>query len=297
MADRNKIPTVVIAVVSDSLATYNSHTTLNGLFMRVGAPGDVPEGNKVDKCRVWLQRINNDPRADGHRLLGELIEEFMEREGSSLYGDAQAAYEKTKEDIRKALAKHGLAYQVGGRIVGGATLPTRTLEALLKERDFSTIDQEFGRALANVEVDPPAAVTSACAILEALCKIYIEDEHLDKPEKQDLRAVWKVVQKRLNLEPSSVESDDLKRILQGLASVADGISAFRTHAGSAHGHGRTGYRPLPRHARLAIHSAHTLVSFSSRLGMRERLSDQRLSAIRNLEEMTPNGLLAQGPEL
>jgi hypothetical protein len=124
-----------------------------------------------------------------------------------------------------------------------------------------TIDSEFQRALESIESDPPAAVTSACAILEAMCKIYIEDEKLQAPDKQDLRGVWKVVQKHLKLEPGSVEDDDLKRILQGLASIMDGISAFRTHAGSAHGRGRTGYRPLPRHARLAIHAAHTLVSF------------------------------------
>jgi hypothetical protein len=45
-------------------------------------------------------------------------------------------------------------------------------------------------------------------------------------------------------------------------SIADGIAALRTHAGSAHCHsfGRS-YRLAPRHARLAVHAAHTMTLF------------------------------------
>jgi hypothetical protein len=69
------------------------------------------------------------------------------------------------------------------------------------------------------------------------------------------------VQKALGLDPAEVADDDLKRILSGLASIVDGIGAFRTHVGSAHGRGRKAYRPAARHAKLAIHSAHSLVTF------------------------------------
>lgn len=40
-----------------------------------------------------------------------------------------------------------------------------------------------------------------------------------------------------------------------------GIGAFRTHVSSAHAKGRKIYRLQPRHARLAIHSAHTMAVF------------------------------------
>ena len=50
-------------------------------------------------------------------------------------------------------------------------------------------------------------------------------------------------------------------MLSGILSVVDGIGAFRTHASSAHGEGRKLYKLKPRHARLAIHSAHTLALF------------------------------------
>jgi hypothetical protein len=44
-------------------------------------------------------------------------------------------------------------------------------------------------------------------------------------------------------------------------SVVDGIGSLRTHAGTAHGHGKRSYRVQARHARLAIHASHTLVGF------------------------------------
>jgi hypothetical protein len=43
--------------------------------------------------------------------------------------------------------------------------------------------------------------------------------------------------------------------------VVNGIGALRTHSSSAHGTGRLRYRIQPRHARLAVHAAHTLAAF------------------------------------
>ena len=81
------------------------------------------------------------------------------------------------------------------------------------------------------------------------------------PAKQDLQSVWKTVRKDLGFDPGLVQDDDLKRILSGIYSVVDGIGAFRTHASSAHGEGRKIYNLKPRHARLAVNSAHTLGLF------------------------------------
>jgi hypothetical protein len=53
----------------------------------------------------------------------------------------------------------------------------------------------------------------------------------------------------------------VRKVLSGMSSIVDGIGAFRTHAGSAHGRGRRSYKVEARHARLAIHAAHTLCTF------------------------------------
>jgi hypothetical protein len=82
------------------------------------------------------------------------------------------------------------------------------------------------------------------------------------PSKQVLGALWPLVASHLGLGPKDVANDDLKRILQGLYSIGDSIAALRTHAGSAHGHAQgKSYRLASRHARLAVHAAHTMALF------------------------------------
>jgi hypothetical protein len=69
------------------------------------------------------------------------------------------------------------------------------------------------------------------------------------------------VRKHLGFDPSTVEDQDLQQILSGLISITEGIGALRTHASSAHGAGKMSYKIEPRHARLAVHSAHTVALF------------------------------------
>lgn len=140
-------------------------------------------------------------------------------------------------------------------------LPSRSLEKLIKDKDVQSIEAEFDRALKNIDAEPREAVSASCNILESIFKVYILDEKLPLPKKQDIQSIWKIVRDDLGFETSRVEDDDLKKIISGLLSIVGGIGAFRTHASSAHGQGRNPYRIKPRHARLAVHSAHTLSMF------------------------------------
>ncbi|MDF3881793.1 abortive infection family protein [Cupriavidus basilensis] len=166
-----------------------------------------------------------------------------------------------QQKIRKALARYDLQYARGGLITGTLGTPTRALEEFIKERDIPALDQEFTRALANVDQNPREAVSAASNILESVCKVYIAERGLDMPAKLDLKPVWTVVRKDLGFDPGAVEDQDLQVILTGLFAVVDGIGALRTHASSAHGAGKKQYKLEPRHARLAIHSAHTVTLF------------------------------------
>lgn len=167
----------------------------------------------------------------------------------------------TQAKLRKALARYDLLYTRGGKITGSVGTPSRSLDDFIRQMDVPSLDQEFTRALSNVDGNPREAVSAASNILESLCKVYIADEGLDMPAKQDLKPVWNVVRKDLGFDPSIVEDQDLQVILTGLFSIVDGIGALRTHASSAHGAGKTSYKLEPRHAKLAIHSAHTVTLF------------------------------------
>ena len=233
------------------------HKSLESLFYQAGAIGEVPPGNCVIKCQDWLKRMHTDV-PDPATVLGKVLEEFMEVDRPIQIDHQQAG----RKRITEVLARFGLSYHQGGVIFGAANaLPTKSLKQVLQDRGLSGVDKEFERALANVEKDPPAAITAACSILEALFKVYIEDNGISMPADQSLKPLWKAASKDLGLDPAAIEDDDVKKVLSGLNSVVDGIGSLRTHTGSAHGHGRRAYHLEARHARLAVHASHTLVGF------------------------------------
>jgi hypothetical protein len=252
------IPPSIIGVASPILADAYTHAQLNALFMSAGFPGDAPDGNKIEKCRNWLRRANSES-PDALKMFGVLIAEFMDAE--TPWGVVDGA--DPRERIRTALAREGLSYNRGGYIHGAALSgPSRSLAERIKSDGIQAIEIEYDRAYKSIDADPGAAVTAACAILESVCKCYLEAEGCELPKKQVLGTLWPEVAGRLGLSPRDVSDDDLKRILQGLYSIGDGIAALRTHKGSAHGHANgKNYQLAPRHARLAVHAAHTMAMF------------------------------------
>jgi hypothetical protein len=73
------IPNPVAVVVGSVLgAYYYSHRAIDTLFIEKGAPGDPPEGNCANKVAAWLKRASADPSVDSMRVLGGVLEEFME---------------------------------------------------------------------------------------------------------------------------------------------------------------------------------------------------------------------------
>jgi hypothetical protein len=255
------IPGPVISLVSEALAELNTHAGIDSLLSYAGAPGDPLQGNKIVKTQEWLRRANKDESVDPMEVLGRVLEPIMDAapEDSDWGADTKA---KARERLDPTLARCGLQYTRGGHVGPlGLGAPTRSFEELIRHRNIQAVDEEFRRALKNVEAAPRDAVSAACNTLESICKVYIQEEHLELPAKQDLQGIWGVVRKDLHFDPSAVEDRDLKEILSGLLAVVNGIGALRTHASSAHGAGPKGYRLEPRHARLAVHAAHTLGAF------------------------------------
>jgi len=252
------LPNALLADIASIIGGRHTHAEIDIMFARLGAPGEPPMGNKVVKVHTWLRRADEDPTCDAVALLGGVLEELMDRE---MHFNTENV-ERLRSDVRRALARHGLSYKQGGVILG-ATLstPSRSVEDLIRQRNLGELQKEFDRALANVESDPPTAITAACAILESLFKVIIADESLTLPSDQSVLPLWRTVQAHLGWQPGSATDQHVRQVLQGLASSLQGIAGLRTNVGSAHGHGPGVQAVEPRHARLAVHAAHTLVVF------------------------------------
>lgn len=251
------IPQPLIAATADICAACETHASLNSLFMYAGAPGEPPEGSKAVKAQEWLRRINKDAAVEPLEILGRIIENYMESD-PTWTGGAEAL-----ERLKTALIRSELKYVKGGTLtpLTAVAAPSIALEKKLKSFDYVAVEQEFSRALEHIHADAREAVSAASNIVESVCKIYIHDNKLEMPAKQDIKAVWGVVRKHLGFDPSVVADQDLQTILTGMFAVVEGIGALRTHASSAHGAGRIGYRLQERHARLAINAAHTITLF------------------------------------
>ncbi len=255
---RQLIPTPVISVVSRILPDRYTVEGLDNLFAYAGAPGEPPLGSKAVKAESWLRLSNKDNSVEPLDVLGKVIEGLMEGLSRSEYVERDAEHRKELETILKQCK---LSYLDGGRVVGQLGVPSRNLEILIKRRDIPSIDVEFERAMKSIESTPREAVSAASNILESVCKVFIEENQLEMPAKQDLQSVWIIVRKNLGMDPSIIEDQDLRKILTGLISIVDGIGSLRTHASTAHGSGPKGYRIEPRHARLSVHAAHTVTIY------------------------------------
>ena len=254
------IPTAVCAVVGGNLSKVYSHAELDNLFREAGAPGEPPTGPRVQKCTAWLRRCSEDLNTDAPQVLGRVLERLMAVWRNNLPDED---YGKRKSDIEKELAKHGFRYDQG-RVVEGASAASpvvKDLKSIIRSRDIPSLRVEIDRAVAFVETDPAAAITAACAIFEAFCIDYIENEGIKRPKKLGALALWKAVRNRMKLSPATGMDDSLKQILSGLASVVTGVSSLRNRSGSAHGRGSREYHVEAHDAKLAINAAATLVVY------------------------------------
>lgn len=269
-----KIPPSLIGTIGRVMAEAYTHAQLDTIFLSAGFPEIVPDGSKPTKVQQWMRDANNQLPNPMHNL-GRAIAEFMDQTGpdpvelehNEFARNRADTYQSHRGGIERALQSEGLVYYRGGRITrGGISGASASLEQQLVDRPIETVQEEFDRAFQNVDQSPRQALDAACAILESICKYYLVQNGQTLPNDQSIKPLWTTTAKHLGLHPGQIEDDDLKRILSGMFSVVDGIGALRTHAGGAHGRleptsGKKNYQVLPRHARLAIHSAHTLSLF------------------------------------
>lgn len=251
----SKIPLNLIAILSEMLPEQESHATLDNIFLYAEINDEIPNVSKPAKVQQVLMNINkNNP--EPLKVLGKVLEKYLD--GGVLYPADKERFDNQIESIKKILSDNSLLYMNGGTISGSLTTPTRSLENVIKKLEIPAIDQEFTRALIHVDSSPREAVSAASNILESICKVYIVENKLSMPNKKDLKNLFDVVRKSLNINRDTVEDEDLFRIISGIISVVDGIACLRTHTSSAHGAGIKQYNLKPRHARLAIHAAHTI---------------------------------------
>ncbi len=192
-----------------------------------------------------------------------------------VYDDILARHEDQQEnaELRRLLSSDGIEITADGRIASAElaipdagpfdaeSLPQFSLvrdDAVLREHAL-----RMQRALGNK--DPADALLAARELLESVCKIVAADYGKAVPKNASLGQLYGIVADELGLKAAAVEGDSdaskaARKVLQGLASIADGMGELRTRVGR--GHGRTRTSPArQRHAELGTSAAATLALF------------------------------------
>jgi hypothetical protein len=117
------------------------------------------------------------------------------------------------------------------------------------------------RALERRNSDPEGAITLARTLLETVCKHILDAGGLQYDDATDLPKLYKLTAKYLNLAPDQHTEQVFRQILGGCIAVVEGLGAVRNKLSDSHGKGRTGAKPSPRHAQLAVNLAGAMATF------------------------------------
>lgn len=142
---------------------------------------------------------------------------------------------------------------------------TEDIVAVASRLEIGPLLVQMDRLKKAIDDDPALAVGTAKEMVETVCKTILEIMNVDVPNK--FPQLVRDTAKALSLHPDNI-SDSVKgarvirRLLNNLAQVADGLAELRNLYGTGHGKsGKVRGGVTARHARLAVGSAATLVEF------------------------------------
>ncbi len=152
-----------------------------GLDMRVGANSRVPATTDFlrNVARQWGRRSG---LGADHRSCRQTL--------ATIYPSLKKG-QAVLESLNTALEPDGLAVViVSGKpqLVekGAAGISLKAFVEKVALLDFDTVQRDIERALSSVKSDPEDAVTSACSLIEAVCRSILIELSIPLPPKKDV---------------------------------------------------------------------------------------------------------------
>lgn len=173
---------------------------------------------------------------------------------------------KALERLAMYLARDGF------RVVDGRVIPTSTsiqggdFALAVAHLDAPELHRQLERIQEAVENDPPLAIGTAKELIESACKTVLEEHSVSVDADWKLGRLVKEARTVLNLLPEDIPADAkgtdaIQRLLANLGAIAQSLGELRNLYGTGHGRRGSAKGLSPRHARLAVGAAATLVVF------------------------------------
>ena len=132
--------------------------------------------------------------------------------------------------------------------------------------DAKHLAEQIRRIEQSIQSDPALAIGTAKELVETCCKTILAERGKPITGTPDIPTLTKETLKELKLVPDGIPDsarggDVIKRLLQNLGTIGNGLAELRGLYGTGHGkHGKTEGLSA-RHAKLAVGAASTLVNF------------------------------------
>jgi hypothetical protein len=230
-------------------------------------------GQRRTLIEKYYHTIDLSNWSDARKMLRVFEEILSSLEIRIKEAEAEPAQAYNLEADRKAFdrfklrLKHDSFVYQDGKIVTIGQVPSLThIESIAVSADFPYLLRQLDRIESSIDSDPWLAIGTAKELIETICKSILNDMSKTVDKDWDLMELCKETRKELKLTPDDIPNsnraaDTVKRLLNNLATIVQGLAELRNTYGTGHGHEGRARGLQPRHARLAAGAASTLALF------------------------------------
>jgi len=232
----------------------------------------ICSGERRSMVEQYYASLDLTQWADARKLLkvyeNVLIALEDQANRSELFDEPRQRYAKRSfENLSKWLRKDGFVFNDGHLVSVTRAQSSGVIKELSVEFNSQHIaDQVVRMEQAIDRNDCWLAIGTAKELVETACKTILRESGISFGPNADLLDLHKLVRKELKLVPEDIPeaakaSSTIKNILSNLATIVQGVAELRNLYGTGHGpEGRAKGLEL-RHAKLAVGTATTLVTF------------------------------------
>ncbi len=234
-------------------------------------PDQPAEGQRRTLVQQYYNGLDFSNPADVKKFLSVLsvfmrkLEKLVECSGGAATGSPDYAAKRFQE-MNEQLRMDGYSYQNGTILSVTAAARLTDTKALAHKFDRQHIIEQLQRIESSIDSDPALAVGTAKELVESCFKTILVGRGLGYSKTDDLPKLSKNTFKALKLLPDDIPDsakgvETIRRVLSNMSTIVQGLAELRGLYGTGHGRDGRARGISPRHARLAVGAASTLVMF------------------------------------
>lgn len=171
-----------------------------------------------------------------------------------------------RERLLHQLRRDGYTYEHGHLIGLSGNSQLADVQATAVEFNAEYLVEEIRRIERGVNGDPTQAIGSAKELVETCCKTILAERGKPVTDKPELLPLVRRTADELCLLPDKVPhgakgAEIIKKLLGNLSTTCQSLAELRNLYGTGHGKDGRTKGLAPRHAKLAVGAAATLVGF------------------------------------